>query len=47
MSAASTRQPFPYWEYDEADKLAAAALRPFGMGVALGEQEFRLDVWQV
>ena len=39
-------EPFPYWEYDAADQLAAASLRPFGLGVALGEQEYRLDVWQ-
>ena len=39
-------EPFPYWEYDNSDELAAEELRPHGLGVALGEQEFRLDVFE-
>ena len=39
-------EPFPFWEYSDSGQLAAEALRPHGMGVALGEQEFRLDVFQ-
>lgn len=39
-------EPFPYWEYDSSDQLSAEELRPHGLGVALGEQEFRLDVFE-
>lgn len=36
-------EPFPYWEYDQA---AALGQEVPGIAIALGEQEYRLDVWQ-
>lgn len=38
-------EPFPYWEYDLASNLLQE-VRPQGLGIALGEQEYRLDVWE-
>ena len=37
-------EPFPYWDYDASTELANKALRPNGMGLALGEQEYRMDL---
>ena len=36
-------EPFPYWEYGKAAALSAQVP---GLGIALGEQEYRLDVWE-
>ncbi|EOD23499.1 hypothetical protein EMIHUDRAFT_239592 [Emiliania huxleyi CCMP1516] len=36
-------EPYPFWEYDKAAALGAAMP---GMPIALGEQEYRMDVWQ-
>lgn len=36
-------EPYPFWEYDKAAALGAAMP---GMPIALGEQEYRTDVWQ-
>merc|ERR1712232_496775 len=35
-------EPFVFWDYDRAAQLHARV----PIGIALGEQEFRLDVWQ-
>ena len=37
-------EPFPYWEYDAAAVLEERVAP--ALGIALGEQEYRLDVWQ-
>jgi len=37
-------EPFPYWEYDQAAALAKEVAP--SLGIALGEQEYRLDVWE-
>ena len=38
-------EPFPFWNYDEVAALAKE-VQP-KLGLALGEQEYRLDVWEV
>lgn len=37
-------EPFPYWEYDKAATLGKEMMP--ALGIALGEQEYRLDVWE-
>lgn len=36
-------EPFPYWEYDQAAELGKEMPE---LPIALGEQEYRLDVWE-
>lgn len=38
-------EPFPYWQYDQVAKLSKE-VEPKGLGIACGEQEFRLDVFE-
>ena len=38
-------EPFPFWEYTLASNLLEE-VQPLGLGIALGEQEYRLDVWE-
>jgi L-alanine-DL-glutamate epimerase-like enolase superfamily enzyme len=37
-------EPFPFWDYDQVAALAKE-VNP-SLGLALGEQEYRLDVWE-
>eukprot|EP00947_MAST-08B_sp_MAST-8B-sp1_P004930 g4930.t1 len=38
-------EPLPFWQYEDTGKLGAQ-MAPLGVGIALGEQEYREDVWE-